>query len=58
MLSVEQCRRFLKNYELSDEEIVEIRDALNQLAIVLVDQYSSGRTLATGKNSDGRSATS
>ncbi len=58
MLSVEQCKRFLRDYELSDEEVVQLRDSLSQLAIVLVDQYMSNRALGSTKNSNERSTDS
>lgn len=38
-LSIEQCRKYLKNCEYTDEQVEEIRDSLYQLANVLVDDY-------------------
>ena len=38
MLSIEQCRKYLKgNYR--EGEIEEIRDSLYQIAIILVDSW-------------------
>jgi len=41
MLSVEQCKKFIKNSNYTDQQIEEIRDNLYQLAEILVDDYIS-----------------
>jgi S-adenosylmethionine:tRNA-ribosyltransferase-isomerase (queuine synthetase) len=39
MLSIEQCKKILKNSNYSDEEIREIRNVLYQLGEMLFDEY-------------------
>ena len=39
MLSVEECRRILGVPQLSDEEVVEIRDTLVAFVQVFIDDY-------------------
>ncbi|QSH39352.1 hypothetical protein JXR01_03590 [Candidatus Kaiserbacteria bacterium] len=42
MLSIEKCRELIEDDEkYSDEQIIEIRDALDQLASIFVDKYFS-----------------
>lgn len=38
-LSVEECRKILKNKNLTDEEIQKIRDELYKISCVIVDAY-------------------
>lgn len=39
MLSVEECKRHLKQGIYTDQQIAEIRDALYQVASILIDGY-------------------
>lgn len=39
MLSVERCRRVLKQSTMSDEDVTQIRDTLYSFATLLVDSY-------------------
>lgn len=39
MLSVEQCKKYLKDGDYTKQEIEEIRDSLYQLAEILVTEY-------------------
>ena len=39
MLSVEKCKKYLKNSDYTEQQIEEIRDNLYQLAEILVDDY-------------------
>ena len=49
MLSVEQCRKYLKgNYR--EREIEEIRDSLYQMATILVDTWLSENPMRKNKN--------
>ena len=41
MLSITECRRYLKNCAYSTKEVEEIRDCLHQLANLLVNDYLS-----------------
>jgi len=43
MLSIEECRQILGKPELTDEQIVEIRDSLYCFAHALVDEYLRSR---------------
>lgn len=43
MLSVEECRKRLKNKDISEKAILEIRDGLYQIAGALVNEYISGK---------------
>ncbi len=45
MLSIEECRKILGKPELSDEQIVEIRDSLYCFAHALVDEHLRKRRL-------------
>ena len=38
-LSIEQCKKLLKEKNYTDEQIEEIRDGLYHLASLLVDEY-------------------
>lgn len=51
MLSIEKCRQLLSDYELSDDELVKIRDALYQLARTFVAEHrrASSRVILNGK---------
>lgn len=40
MLSIQECRKLLKNKDLSDAEVEAIRECLYQLANVLIDEQS------------------
>jgi len=42
MLSLETCKKHLKP-NLSDEEVLQIRDSLYQMANILVENYSKER---------------
>ena len=44
MLSNEECRRLLGSPPLSDEEVAEIRDTLQEFAVTLVDGVVTSRT--------------
>lgn len=46
MLSITECRRYLKNCVNSTKEIEEIRDYLYQLANLLVNDYLSDKEKA------------
>ena len=46
MLSVEKCKELLRDCNVSDEEVAEIRDVLYQLAHVLVSQHITSGTEA------------
>jgi hypothetical protein len=39
MLSIEQCKKHLKNCDYTEQQIEEIRDSLHQLASILVEKY-------------------
>jgi len=39
MLSLRDCKRYLKNYHYSDKKVEEIRDSLYKLAGIVVDNY-------------------
>jgi len=39
MLSIQQCKRYLKNPQYSEQQIEEISYSLYQLANILVDNY-------------------
>lgn len=39
MLSVERCKKHLKNCNYTDKEIEEIRNSLYQAAEILVEQF-------------------
>lgn len=39
MLSIQQCKRYLKNSQYSEQQIEERRDILYQLANILVDDW-------------------
>ena len=39
MLSIKECRKLLKNDNLSDDEVEEINNSLYQLADVLIESY-------------------
>lgn len=44
MLSVQECRELIDDDEqYSDEQIIEIRDTLDQLATIYVDKYFSDK---------------
>jgi len=51
MLSLRECRRYLKNSHYSDKKLEEIRDSLYKLAGILVDDY-----LEKGRAWDNREA--
>ena len=44
MLSVEKCKELLRDGNVSDEEVAEIRDVLYQLARVFVSQSVTSGT--------------
>lgn len=39
MLSIEECREYLDDKNLSDEEVLEIRDNLYGLAEIAIESY-------------------
>lgn len=39
MLSIQQCKRYLRNPQYSEQQIKEIRDIVYQLANILVDDW-------------------
>ena len=39
MLTVERCKRYLKDCNYTDEETEEIRNSLYQTAGILIEQY-------------------
>ncbi len=39
MLSIQQCKRYLKNPQYSEQQIEDIRHGLYQVAHVLIDNY-------------------
>lgn len=39
MLSVEQCKKYLKGYNYTDQEIEQIRDSFYQVADILIENY-------------------
>lgn len=43
-LSIEECRKYLKGAGYTEQEIVEMRDELYQLATILVKSYIEKRT--------------
>lgn len=58
MFSIQQCKRYLKNPEYSEQQIEEIRDSLYQVAGILVDDYfkKDGATDKKQVNADKRSS--
>ncbi len=50
MLSTEQCKKYLKGGNYTDNEIEEIRNSLYQTAEILIEQY------VKDKNNDNRKA--
>jgi len=57
MLSVEECRKFLKGYDLTDKQIEEFRDSLAVLACNIIAKVGNKQKEKTnGKNlgRDGR----
>ncbi len=54
MMSLEECREILgdKAIELTDDEVVEIRDHFYWLADVCIDMASEELQLANGKGAD------
>ncbi len=49
-LSIEECKKYLKDKRYTEQEITEMRDELYQLANVLVEEYLSAKVSKTGKN--------
>ena len=54
MLSVEKCKELLRDGNVADEEVAEIRDVLYQLARVLVSQSvtSGAEAMKPGQSTD------
>jgi hypothetical protein len=46
MLTIDECRRLLGNPDWSDEQVVEIRDALQAFASLCIDEYLRERQQA------------
>ena len=51
MLSIEECRKLIDNdSDLTDEQIVEIRNSLYELADIALDVYFKEKLEAKGNN--------
>lgn len=51
MQSIEECRALIdRDEKYTDEEIAKIRDSLDQLASIFVDQYFAEKTKARLQN--------
>jgi len=49
MITVEKCQEYLKEYDLSDNEVEEIRDILIGITEGLLDDYFKGATCGNKK---------
>jgi signal-transduction protein with cAMP-binding, CBS, and nucleotidyltransferase domain len=49
MLSIERVKELLKDHNLSDKEITEIRDGFYMLSEVIFEQWQAERTKAKAK---------
>lgn len=49
MISIEQCKKHLKNCDYSDEQIREIRDILYQLGEMLFDEFMKQKKAESNK---------
>jgi len=52
MFSIQQCKKYLKNPEYSEQQIEGIRDSLYQLADILVDNWLKKRDAIGKKQND------
>ncbi len=50
MLSIEKCKKYLKNSDCNEQQIEEIRDNLYHLAEILVADYISKKGTSNDKN--------
>ena len=55
MLSVQECKKLLKKFDLPDEQVEEIRDSLYQVATILVNGYLT-KDVKNGTNTNRISA--
>ena len=53
MLTVDECKRYLPDKSLSNAQIEEIRDALYQMAHILVEQHLMQRNEKNGNRKAG-----
>lgn len=49
MLSIEECREYLEDKTLSDEEVLEIRDNLHGLAEIAIENYIKEKKIKVEK---------
>lgn len=52
MFSIQQCKRYLKNPQYSEQQIERSRDSLYQLADILVDNYLKKQDVMGKKQDD------
>ena len=49
MISIERCRKYLKERDYSDEETQKIRDSLYQLGEMLFDEFIHKKNTKTSR---------